>query len=423
MNRSVLPRLSVMMLLQYMVWGAWLPVAARYLSAPTAEGGLGFDGDQIGLILGLAGSIGAIAAPFVAGQMADRYFRAERFLAFLLVLGGAIQWVTSTQTDFQPWLWLSIAYSVVYMPTLALSNSIAFAHMNDPDGQFGRVRVWGTLGWIVASWAFPMIWLQTDLQFSAMPPFFVGTEVADVTARLAYALKFSAILSFVYAAFCFLLPATPPKKQVESIAAAKAFALLRRPSVFWLVLVGLGVSMIHQVYFLQTGPYFSSLGIKDSQIGPAMSIGQFSEIAIMAVLGWMLKGLGFRTVLTIGAGAYFARYGVWSMEELPVAVLVGSQLLHGVCYACFFAVAYIYIDRIATEDVRHSAQTVFGIIMLGGGPVLGGKLSGVLQARYTSADGVVDFGQLWLVLSMIGLLAFVCVGLFFRDETIGERDA
>jgi hypothetical protein len=116
-----------MMFLQYAVWGAWLPVAARYLSASTAEGGLGFSGTQIGLILGLAGSIGAMASPFIAGQVADRWFSTERFLAVLLAVGGVIKWVTASQTSYTAWLWLSILYSVVYMPTLALSNSMAFA--------------------------------------------------------------------------------------------------------------------------------------------------------------------------------------------------------------------------------------------------------------------------------------------------------
>ena len=184
-----------MMFLQYALWGAWLPVTARYLSASISEGGLGFTGSQIGMILGLAGSIGAIAAPFIAGQIADRYFSTERILSFLVISGGMVKWYTALQTDYQSWLVLSILYSVLYMPTLALSNSITFAHISDQENDFPKIRVWGTLGWIAASWAFPMIWLQTDLQFQIMPPFFVGTEVPQVTSRLADALKFSGLIS------------------------------------------------------------------------------------------------------------------------------------------------------------------------------------------------------------------------------------
>jgi MFS family permease len=119
-------RLGTMMFLQYALWGAWLPVTARYLSASVAEGGLGFSGSEIGMILGLAGSIGAVAAPFIAGQIADRYFSTERILAALVIIGGVVKWITAYQTDYSAWLVLSIIYSVVYMPTLALSNSITF---------------------------------------------------------------------------------------------------------------------------------------------------------------------------------------------------------------------------------------------------------------------------------------------------------
>jgi nucleoside transporter len=422
MTKPAMGRLSLMMFLQYAVWGAWLPLAARYLSASTADGGLGFTGSQIGLILGLAGSIGAIASPFIAGQLADRYFNTERFLALLLAIGGVIKWVTSTQTAYPAWLWLSIAYGVVYMPTLALSNSMAFANLKDPDGQFPRVRVWGTIGWIAVSWIFPMIYLQTNLRFGWMPPFLTGPELPNVTHRLADSLRFSAIISWAYAAYCLFLPRTPPRKNaVESLAFAKAFRLLKEPSFAVLVAASLPISIIHQIYFLQTPPFFSHLGLLDSQIGPAMTIGQFSEIVVMALLGWFLTRFGFRAVITVGAFAYFIRYLIWSLPSLPVAVLVSSQALHGVCYACFFAGAYIYTDRVAPPDVRHSAQTVFGILILGGGPVLGGLLSGILQARYTLAGGGVDFASLWRVVAFMGLVTAIGFVTFFRER--GRRVA
>ena len=415
MNSMIRTKLSLMMFLQYAVWGAWLPLAGRYLSASSAAGGLGFTGGQIGLILGLAGSIGAIASPFIAGQVADRYFRTERFLALLLAIGGVIKWITALQTDYMPWLWLSIAYSVVYMPTLALSNSMAFSHLSNPATQFPKVRVWGTIGWIVASWVFPMLYLQTDLRLQAMPPFLVGPELPNVTARLADSLRFSAIISWGYALFCFFLPATPPRREgVEPLAVAKAFRLLRQPAFAILVAASLPIAIIHQIYFIQTPAFLSYLGLLDSHIGPAMTIGQFSEIAVMAVLGLLLTRLGFRTVITVGALAYFIRYAIWSTPGLPVEVMVSSQALHGICYACFFAAAYIYTDTVAPPDARHSAQTVFGILILGGGPVLGGILSGLLQERYMTAAGV-DFGALWRVVSLIGLATAVFFFIFFRD--------
>jgi hypothetical protein len=204
---------------------------------------------------------------------------------------------------------------------------------------------------------------------------------------------------------------------VARLAFARAFGLLRERPFAVLVAVSLPISVIHQVYFLQTAPFLSNLGLLDSQIGPAMTIGQFSEILVMAGLGFRLTKFGFRTVITTGALAYFVRYLIWSFPALlPVPVLVASQALHGVCYACFFASAYIYTDRVAPPDVRHSAQTVFGILILGGGPVLGGMLSGWLQARYTLLDGSVDFGALWRVLAMLGLGSALVFVTLFRDR-------
>ena len=416
-------RLGTMMFLQYALWGAWLPVTARYLSAGVAEGGLGFSGSEIGMILGLAGSIGAVAAPFIAGQIADRYFSTERILAALVIIGGVVKWITAYQTDYSAWLVLSIIYSVVYMPTLALSNSITFAHMKDPDSDFPKIRVWGTIGWIAASWAFPMIWLQTDLNFQWMPPFIVGPEVANVTSRLADALIFSGVISVTYGLFCFMLPNTPPKKDaVEKLAFKKAFALFNQTSFTILVVASLTVSIIHQIYFLQTGPFLSSIGLKDSQIGPAMTVGQFAEIAAMAYLGFFLKRFGFRKVIFLGVLAYAARYAVFGTVTFPIWIMVVSQAFHGICYAFFFAGAYIYVDKIADEDVRHSAQTVFGIIILGGGPVIGGWLSGYLQETFTQA-GLFDYSPFWYTLSAVGFVTALFFGVMFREQVEEKAEA
>lgn len=416
---GIVPRLSVMMFLQYAVWGAWLPLAARYLSAKSSEGGLGFTDYQIGLILGLAGSIGAISSPFLAGQVADRYFRTERCLAALLLIGGAVKWFTAYQTSFGAWLALSILYSVVYMPTLALTNSLAFTHLSEGRKQFPIVRLWGTIGWVAAGCVFSIVWLPVDLTW--LPPFFAeraATPDAPPTAGLIkHSLVFSGMISIGYALYCLTLPATPPKRDaVESLAFAKAFRLLRHPSFLVLVAASLPISMIHQIYFLQAGPFLSSVGLADGQIAPAMSIGQISELVIMVVLGTFLVRAGFRNVLVIGGAAYALRYFIWGMPDLCATVMVVSQALHGICYACFFAAAFIYVDRIAPKDVRHSAQTVFGILILGGGPVLGGYLSGYLGSTFKGADGV-DFSKLWWTLAAIGAVTTVLVAAFFRDET------
>lgn len=430
-------RLGMMMILQYGVWGLWLPVLATYLQSPIADGGLGFTSGQVGWIVGLAGSIGAITAPFIAGQFADRYFSTEKFLAALLVLGGAVKLLLSQQDSFTAFLILSILYSVLYMPTLSLTNSMAFAHLDNPDKEWPRVRVMGTVGWIIAGWSFPMIWLQTDLQFSALPPFFVGTEVADATARLGDTLIVSGVLSFLYAGFCFLLPHTPPKKEaVEKLAFKKAFGMLSHRSFAVLVIASLPISVIHQVYFMQTGPFFENqLGMLVTYIGPAMTVGQFAEIGVMAFLGLFLMRLGFRWTIALGGLAYCARYAIWGLISLqeasgpsvdaagqmlwtgPLMIGVFSQILHGVCYACFFASAYMYVDRIADADIRNSAQTVFGIVILGVGPVFAGPFLALLASVFGEAGVVTNFAGMWFTLATIALLTTLFFSVAFRDET------
>ena len=267
-----------MMFLQYAVWGAWIPVAARFLTGEVAEGGLGFSGAQVGTILGVAGSVGAIVAPF-AGQLADRYFRTERCLATLLVIGGCLNWYLAAQTSYESWLWLSVAYSVVFMPTLGLSNSLAFSHLEDRDKHFPWVRLWGTVGWIAASVGFARVWLGSG---------------EDNLPLLIDSLRFSAILSFAYAGYCLLLPETPPKRDSASIAFTKAFALFQNRSFVVLVIASLAISIIHNIYFMQAGPFLKSVGVADEDLGPAMSIGQISEIVVMFLLGWTLAELDLR---------------------------------------------------------------------------------------------------------------------------------
>ena len=164
----------------------------------------------------------------------------------------------------------------------------------------------------------------------------------------------------------------------------------------------------------------SSIGILDSQIGPAMTIGQFAEILTMAYLGYFLKNIGFKKVITIGIAAYCLRYAIFGYASLPVWIIVLSQAFHGFCYAFFFAAAYIYVDKIADEDVRHSAQTVFGIIILGGGPVIGGWLSGFLQSANT-VNNDFNFSTFWYTLSLIGFITTVLFFMFFKEE-LAERE-
>jgi MFS family permease len=279
---------------------------------------------------------------------------------------------------------------------------------------------------------------------------------------MLYSLRAAALMAFVYGAYCLTLPHTPPKRGVrEKLAFRKAFALLRFRSFAVIVLACLPIACIHKIYFIQTAPLLKYLGLKGADIAPAMSIGQFFEIFMIVILGWMLKRLGFRVVLTIGALGYVVRFMAFGTTSLPIWLIIASQAMHGVCFACFYAAAFIYVDRLAEADVRHSAQTVFGIL-LGIGPVIGGWLNGVLAGAFTPGGGKLDFtgswgaaatvngglagtpnfgglsraaaatngaltgGTLdymwfWYTAAAIGVFATLVIALLFRDQTAKEQ--
>ena len=391
--------LSVMMFLQYAVWGLWLLILPQYLSAAPTAGGLGFTQGQTGLILGLAGAVGSVTAPFLAGQLADRYLNAEKTLGGLLLLGGFVNFALAYTHAFGPFLVLSIVYSILYMPTLSLTNSVAFQNLADPAKQFPPIRTFGTIGWAVASAAFPAIWLGT------------GNAVVD-TARIADSLKVSGALSMLYALYCFFaLPKTPPKPSTEKLAFAKAFGLFRKPGFLVVSLLALPIAMIHMAFFFRFTPYLTgAVQIPLKWTGFVSSIGQYSEIFFLAILGLLLKRLGFKAVLLMGALGFAVRFGVFSLIR-PWWLIATAQTLHGLCYAFFYAAAFIYVERVAPKDVRHSAQTVFGLILLGIGPVLAGFYNGWAPT---------DYQKFWLLEAGIAAAAAVVLLVVFREDPPAE---
>ena len=414
-------RLNVMMFLEYAVKGLWFPLAAVFLTAVVDEGGLGFTQTQKGLIMGVAMAVGAICSPFIA-QICDRYLPTEKILAVLLFFTGVIKVVLAYQTSFPAWMVLSIAFAILYLPTVSLTNSLAMRHLDNPKKQFPGVRVWGTISWIIVGWGFSMIWLQHDLQFQWLPPFLKGTEHADITARMLDSLKIAGVVCMIYAVFCwFALPPTPPvPSQTKKIVLIEVLGLLRKKSFALLMLCGLSIATVHTIYFFQMAPFLKANGLDQSDILPAMSIGQFSEIAIMGMLGMCLAKFGYRSVITFGALAYALRYGICSITNLPISVYVSAQVLHGFCFAGFFAAAFIYVDRIAPPQIKNSTQTLFMLIMLGIGPLTASWLNGHLatiideNAKEISTAG---FAIFWKVTAAIALITAIVFAIFFRDET------
>lgn len=368
-------RLSVMMFLEFLIWGAWYPLVFGYLPA------LGFDSDQQFLILS-GFNFAAIVAMFFSTQFADRNFAAEKFLAVSQLIGGIAMICLAGTTSFWPLLLLMYLHCLFYVPTISITNGIAFANVKDPQKDFGLVRLWGTIGWIAASWPFVFIlvdWARVPAFGSVTFIEWLGAALGTsktgpaLIAATSYTFVAAGIASLLLAAFSLFLPHTPPRPAAageSQFAWLEAAKLLKVPFMLVLFIVTFIDATVHQFYFFWTGRYLMSIGIPGNWVMPAMSVGQFAEIGTMAVLGAFLKKLGWRWTMTIGILGHAARFAIFALVPFP-APAVAVNVLHGICYAFFFATVYIFVDEFFPKDVRSSAQGLFNLLILGIGPLLG----------------------------------------------------
>ena len=403
-------RLSVMMFLQYAIWGAWLPILYPFLL-----GHRGFTLDQVGTILA-AGAVGAIIGPFVAGQIADRYFATERFLGISHLVGAVLVWVLAGIDGYWAFLAISLVYGLVYAPTLALTNSISFANLPDRDRDFGTVRLWGTVGWIVAGIAIGQ-WLAFNHSPAGADP---EALAAAQNAGRADAFRVSAILGLAMGLYCFTLPHTPPSKAPkESNASLEAMREVKRSPLWVLFLIAVPISVIHQFYFVHASGFLtevqnraggSALSDGINKVfgvggGGLMTIGQLTEIAVIALIPLVAKKWSRKTLLTIGLIAYAARMalfaylptiaGTLGVPELAVAI--AGVALHGLCFGCFVFVAFMIVDEQTTPDVRASAQNLFNLVFIGIGIIVGSWFATSIVAAWASGSGAMDYQKLFSV--------------------------
>lgn len=391
-------KLFIMMVLELFIWGAWLPLIWSYMG----EGGLGFTGSQIALV-GSAFAIASVVGIFFSNQFADRNFSAERFMAFSHLVGGLAMLGLFFVREFPIFFALMLIHSLFYVPTISVANALAFANLSDPQKEFGPIRMGGTIGWILAAW--PLY-------------FILGNKTGEeVIGLYKYIFLISAVASLILAVFCLTLPHTPPKKAaggaVEKLAWVRAFKLLGVPYILVLFIVTFIDATIHNGYFVLTGGFLANIGFDAKYIMPIMSLGQVSEILTMLVLGMVLKNLGWKVTLILGILGHTLRFAVFAFfpESKPLIVIV--QVLHGICYAFFFATVYIFIDAAFPKDVRTSAQGMFNLLILGLGDLAAKWIFIPLQERLTT-DGVIDYQALFLVPTFMSIGAALLLAFFFR---------
>ena len=395
MNTSIRTQLSIMMFLQFFIWGAWFVTMGTYLS------GISFDGAQIGAAYSTM-PWGALIAPFFVGMVADRFFNSERVLAVCHLIGGALLFYCSTVTDPTTLFWALFVYALAYNPTLALVNSISFAQMEDTAKQFPSIRVLGTIGWIAAG-------------------LLVGTLGIEATAT---PMKIAASASIVMGVFAFFLPKTPPKSQgqevtVRDVLNLDALSLLKDRSFAIFAIGSMLICIPLAFYYNFTNLFLNEAGMENA--AGKMTLGQMSEMLFMVVMPFFLVRLGVKKMLLFGMLAWALRYVLFAFgnSDSMIFMFYMGIILHGICYDFFFVTGHIHVDNVAPKKIQASAQGFIALITYGLGLLIGTKISGMVVKAYETelAGGafVHDWKTIWLIPAAMAAVIIVVFAIFFKE--------
>jgi nucleoside transporter len=400
---GIYTRLSVMMFLEFFIWGAWFVTMATYLTS-----GLGFSDGENALAYATQ-SWGAIVAPFVIGLIADKYVNAERLLGAIHLIGAVLMYMLANAAEFAGFYPFLLLYMILYMPTLALVNAISFRQLDDPARRFGFIRFWGTLGWIVAG-----------LLIS------YGFDWDRDAGLLRNTFTMAAVASLALGIFSFTLPATPPQKGagggLREALGLDALALLRDRNFLVFFVASVLICIPLAFYYQHANQFLTEIEVANA--AGIQTLGQVSELGFMLLVPFFLKRFGMKMTLLIGMLAWAARYVLFAYGnsgELAFLLIVGI-VLHGVCYDFFFVSGQVFTDSKAGPRYKSAAQGLITLATYGVGMLIGFWVAGQLTAAF-AIEGGHDWRSVWIYPAAFAAAVAVAFALLFRNEVVAYKPA
>lgn len=409
MNTTTRVKLSTMMFLEFFIWGSWFVTLGTFL-----DKNLSATGSETAAVFSTQ-SWGAIIAPFIIGLIADRFFNAERILGVLHIVGAVLMYQMYNATEVSVFYPYVLGYMILFMPTLALVNSVSFNQMKDPEKEFSTIRFWGTIGWIVAGLCISYL-------------FFWDSKEGLESGLLKNTFLMAGIASLILGLMSFALPATPPKVakgekiKLSDILGLDALSLLkdRNFAIFFISAILICIPLAF--YYQNAHPFLSSIGVNEPT--GKMAIGQVSEALFLLLIPVFFKRYGFKITILVGMIAWAVRYALFAYGnagELSFMLLIGIAL-HGVCYDFFFVSGQIYTNSRAGEKYKSAAQGLITLATYGVGMLIGFEVAGMITDTYKMTDGSIDWKMVWIIPAGIALAVFLLFTLLFNDKAKVESD-
>ena len=395
MTAAIRVKLSTMMFLQFFIWGAWFVTMGTYLTKT-----LSATGTQNATAYATQ-ALGAIIAPFIIGLIADKYFSAQKILGVLHILGAALMFYESKAPDFSSFYPAILAYMIIYMPTLALVNAVSFKQMLNPSKEFPPIRVFGTIGWIIAG-------------------LMIGWLGWEQSGSLVLTFRMAGIASLALGLLSFSLPDTPPikkgqKTSLGDIIGLDSIGLLKNKSYLVFFLASVAICIPLAFYYNFTNPFLNEVGMK--RAAGIQTLGQFSEFAFMVAMPFFFVRLGVKKMLAMGMLAWALRYVFFAYGDTGnnYWMLIAGIVIHGVCYDFFFVTGQIYTDNLAGERFKSAAQGFITLATYGVGMLIGFTISGPIVDHWQTSPTTHNWQTIWLIPGGIAFVVMVIFLLFFRD--------